>query len=162
LSASALPYGPRSATPKAMDAGDMTRVREAFTSAVALAAEAGADLLELDMAHGHLLASFLSPLTNRRGDGYGGEQRARFPLEVLGAVREAWRGPLFVRLTVDDWAPGGLTLDGGVELARQMAAGGADAVHVEAGQSVPEGRPRYRRGYLTALSERVRSEARVP
>jgi anthraniloyl-CoA monooxygenase len=160
LSASALPYGPRSATPKAMDAGDMIRVREAFTSAVRRALEAGCDLLELDMAHGHLLASFLSPLTNRRDDGYG--HGARFPLEVLRAVREAWRGPLLVRLTVDDWAPGGLSLDDGVELARQMAAGGADVVHVEAGQTVPEGRPQYRRGYLTPLSDRVRSEARVP
>jgi anthraniloyl-CoA monooxygenase len=162
LSASALPYGPLSATPKAMDAGDMTRIRDAFTSAAALAAEAGADLLELDMAHGHLLASFLSPLTNRRDDDYGGEHRARFPLEVLRAVREAWPGPLIVRLTVDDWARGGLSLDDGVELAKAVAAGGADAVHVEAGQTVPDGRPEYRRGYLTPLSDRIRSEARVP
>ena len=159
LAASALPYGPGCVTPKAMDAEDLVRVRKAFAAAAGRAAAAGCDVLELDMAHGQLLAGFLSPLTNRRDDEYGG---SRFPLEVLAAVREAWNGPLFVRLTVTDWARGGLPVDGGVELARLVAAAGADLVHVEAGQTVPDGRPEYRRGFLTGLSDRVRSEARVP
>jgi len=162
LSASALPYGPRTATPIAMDAADLARVRDAFVAAARLATDAGCDVLGLDMAHGQLLASFLSPLTNRRDDEYGGEHRSRYPLEVLAAVREAWSRPLAVRLTVTDWARHGLSIDDGVALARQVAAAGADLVHVEAGQTVPDGRPEYRRGYLTLLSDRVRSEAKVP
>ena len=162
LSASALPYGPRSATPKAMDAADLRRVCEAFVEAAGRAGDAGCDVLELDFAHGYLLASFLSPLTNRRDDEYGGEHRSRFPLEVLQAVREVWSRPLVARLTITDWARNGLSVDDGVELARRIAAAGADLIDVQAGQSVPDGQPEYRRGYLTSLSDRVRSEARVP
>jgi len=166
LAASALPYGPFSQTPKAMDADDLARVVEAFATAASEAAEAGADMLELDCGHGRLLAGFLSPLTNRREDDYGGSlpNRLRYPLEVLAAVRAAWPGerPLAVRLTVTDWARGGLTVDDGIAAARAVRDAGADLVHVVAGQSVPEFKPEYRRGFLTALSDRVRSEARVP
>ncbi|WP_460443763.1 oxidoreductase [Amycolatopsis cihanbeyliensis] len=164
LSASALPYGPGSATPKAMDAEDTARVRDAFAGAAAAAVRAGFDLLELDCAHGGLLASFLSPLANHRTDGYGGsvEGRLRLPLEVLADVRAAADGrPVVVRLSVTDWAPRGLSLDEGVELARAMARAGATLIHVEAGQTVAESRPVYRRGFLTAFADRVRSEAEV-
>jgi anthraniloyl-CoA monooxygenase len=165
LAASAMPYGPFSATPKAMDADDLARVREAFAAGAARAAEAGFDVLELNFAHGYLVAGFLSPLTNRREDEYGGDldARLRFPLEVLAAARSAWPAErlLAVRLSVTDWARRGTTVDDGIAIARAMHERGAELVHVVAGQTVIEGRPEYRRGFLTALSERVRTEARV-
>jgi anthraniloyl-CoA monooxygenase len=166
LSASPLRYGPLSPEPKAMDDEDIARVRQAFAAAASRAAIAGFDALELDMAHGYLLASFLSPLTNQRDDGYGGSvgNRLRFPLEVLEDVLTVWPDDrlLGVRLTVTDWARGGLGVDDGVEIARALTNHGAQLVHVEAGQTVAEAKPEYRRGFLTALSDRVRSEARVP
>ncbi|HEX5995169.1 MAG TPA: FAD-dependent monooxygenase [Jiangellales bacterium] len=166
IAASALPYGPSARTPTAMDADDMDRVRVAFAGAAARAADAGFDALELDAAHGYLLAGFLTPLANRREDGYGGsfENRLRFPLEVLAAVRDAWPAErlLAVRLSITDWARGGVAADEGIEIARAMAAAGAHLIHVEAGQTIAGGVPEYRRGYLTTLSDRVRNEARVP
>jgi anthraniloyl-CoA monooxygenase len=166
LSASAIPYGPLSAVPRAMDEDDMARVRDDFAAAAARAAAAGFDALELNFAHGCLVASFVSPLSNRRDDRYGGspDGRLRFPLEVLDAVRRAWPEErlLAVRLSVSDWARRGLTVDEGIEVARAMAERGAQLVHTVAGQTVIGGEPRYRRGYLTALSTRVRTEARVP
>ncbi|HET6833913.1 MAG TPA: FAD-dependent monooxygenase [Acidimicrobiales bacterium] len=166
LSASPLRYGPFGPEPKAMDDEDMARVRRAFAAAASRAAIAGFDALELDFAHGYLLASFLSPLTNRRHDGYGGAlgNRLRFPLDVLDDVRTVWPDDrlLGVRLTVTDWARGGLGVDEGVEIARALTEHGAQLIHVEAGQTVAEGQPEYGRGFLTALSDRVRSEARVP
>jgi anthraniloyl-CoA monooxygenase len=115
------------------------------------------------MAHGGLLASFLSPLTNRRQDDYG-RDRLRFPVEVLEEVRGVWPGDrlLAVRVSVTDWAPGGLGADDGLDVVRALVAAGAQLVHVEAGQTVAEARPEYRRGFLTALSDRVRSEVGVP
>lgn len=162
LAASSVPYGPGSPAPKAMDPDDFARVLDEFAAATEGAAEAGFDLLELDCAHGRLLASFLSPLTNRREDAYG--DRLRFPLEVVRAVRARWPAdrPLSVRLTVTDWARGGLTLDDGIVAAKAMREAGVDLIHVAAGQGVAETRPEYRRGFLTAISDRVRNEARVP
>ncbi|MGH3516776.1 MAG: FAD-dependent monooxygenase [Haloechinothrix sp.] len=165
VAASAVPYGPYSQLPRAMDTDDLSRVREGFAGAALLAAEADFDMLELDAAHGRLLAGFLSPLTNHRTDEFGGglDNRTRYPLEVLAAVRAVWPDdrPLAVRLSVTDWARGGLSLDDGVRIARAMADAGVDLIHVVAGQTVTESRPDYRRGYLTALSDRVRSEARI-
>ena len=129
------------------------RSREAFAAA---ASKARADVLEVDMAHGYLLGSYLSPLTNDEDD------RLRFPLRVLEAVRAAWEGPLAVRLSVTDWHPRGNRVEDGIEIARAMREAGADLIHVEAGQTIHDDRPQYRRGYLTALSDRVRNEARVP
>jgi anthraniloyl-CoA monooxygenase len=139
----------------------MRAVREDFVAGARRAAELGVDVLELDVAHGYLLASFLSPLTNLRADAYG-EDRRRFPLEVLDAVREAWDGVLAVRLSATDWARGGGSVEDGVETARALVEHGCDLIHVEAGQTVAEGRPEYRRGFLTALSDRVRAGAGVP
>jgi anthraniloyl-CoA monooxygenase len=166
VSASAVPYGPGSPRPRALTQEDMARLRAAFAAAAARAAQAGFDGLELDMAHGYLLASFLSPLSNRREDDYGGSlaNRLRFPLEVLDEVRREWPDDrlLAVRLSVTDWARHGLGVDEGFEIARALvAAGGVELVHVEAGQTVAEGQPEYRRGFLTALSDRVRSEVGV-
>ncbi|SFP29006.1 anthraniloyl-CoA monooxygenase [Amycolatopsis arida] len=163
VSASALPYGPGTAVPREASAADLDRVRADFAAAAARAASAGFDVLVLDCAHGGLLASFLSPLANHRTDEFGGplENRLRFPLSVLAAVRGACPVTA-VRLSVTDWAPGGVSTDEGVRIAAELAAGGADLVHVEAGQTVAECRPVYRRGFLTTLSDRVRTEAGVP
>jgi anthraniloyl-CoA monooxygenase len=161
FSASSIPYGPYSAVPAELDEGGMAAVREAFAAAARRGAELGVDVLELDFAHGYLLASFLSPLSNRRADAYG-EDRLRFPLSVLEAVRAEWRGVLAVRLSVTDWHPRGNSLDDGIDIARALAAHGCDLVHVEAGQTIHNDRPEYGRGFLTAFSDRVRNEARVP
>ena len=161
VSASPLPYGPYSAVPTELDAPGLAAVREEFVAAAQRAGELGVDILELDFAHGYLIGSFLSPLTNRRRDEYGRE-RLRYPLEVLDAVRAAWDGPLAVRLSVTDWARGGLAVDDGVAIARALAEHGCDLVHTVAGQTVHDDRPEYRRGFLTGLGDRVRAEARVP
>ncbi|MFI5271531.1 MAG: FAD-dependent monooxygenase [Ktedonobacterales bacterium] len=163
---SALPYTPRSATPRALDHTGMTAVREAFARAARWADEAGVDLLALSMAGGDLLASFLSPLANARDDDYGGtlEQRLRFPLEVLDAVRAAWPAgkPLAIALTVTDCKPGGLTIEDGVAIARALRAHGCDLLLPDAGQTVPDAQPVYRRGFLTQFCERLRNEVGMP
>jgi 2,4-dienoyl-CoA reductase-like NADH-dependent reductase (Old Yellow Enzyme family)/2-polyprenyl-6-methoxyphenol hydroxylase-like FAD-dependent oxidoreductase len=161
VSASPLPYGPFSAVPEELDENGMAAVRDDFVRAAGRAAELGVDILELDFAHGYLLASFLSPLSNRRADAYG-EDRLRFPLQVLEAVRGAWSGVLGVRLSVTDWARGGLSVDEGIAVARTLGEHSCDLVHVVAGQTIAGDRPEYRRGFLTALGDRVRAEARVP
>jgi anthraniloyl-CoA monooxygenase len=144
------PYGPFGAIP---GEPDEDAVLDAF---VAAASDARAEVLELDMAHGYLLGSYLSPLTNDE------DERLRFPLRVLEAVRAAWEGPLAVRLSVTDWYPRGNTVDDGIAIARELVAHGCDFIQVEAGQTIHDDRPQYRRGFLTALSDRVRNEARVP
>jgi anthraniloyl-CoA monooxygenase len=161
VSASPLPYGPYSRLPRELDEDGMATIRDAFVAGAHRAAEVGVDVLELDFAHGYLLASFLSPLTNRRADIYGSE-RLRYPLELLAAVRRVWGGPLAVRLSVTDWARGGLAVEDGVAIARALVEHGCDLVHTVAGQTVHHDRPEYRRGFLTALSDRVRTGARVP
>jgi anthraniloyl-CoA monooxygenase len=156
VAASPVPYGPFGAVPAQLDSAGMDRIRDAFVAAARRAEELGVDVLELDMAHGYLLASFLSPLTNPH------EDRLRFPLEVLHGVRAVWPRALAVRLSVTDWHPRGNTVEDGIQIARTLAEHGCDLVHVEAGQMVHDDRPEYRRGFLTALSDRVRNEARVP
>jgi anthraniloyl-CoA monooxygenase len=163
LSASPVRYAPFCAVPAEMTEADMDRVRAEFVAAAEQAASVGFDVLELDLADGYLLASFLSPLSNRRTDVHGTE-RTRFPLSVVDAVRAVWPADrvLAARLTATDWAPGGLTVAEAVEHARAVAAHGVDLVHVRAGHSTAASRPEYRRGYLTALSDRIRTEAGVP
>jgi anthraniloyl-CoA monooxygenase len=166
LAPSRLPYTPRSATPSEMERADMDQVRETFVRATERASTAGFDLLELDLSQGYLLASFLSPLSNRREDEYGGsrEGRLRYPLEVLTAVRAAWPAgrPMVARLTVTDWARGGLTVDDGVAIAAALREAGCDAVHVSAGQTVAFDRPEYGRMYLVPAADRIRNEASIP
>ncbi|HEX2110178.1 MAG TPA: FAD-dependent monooxygenase [Gaiellaceae bacterium] len=166
VSASPVPYGPFSAVPAELDEDGMVAVRADFAAASGRAAAMGVDVLELDFAHGYLLASFLSPLSNRRDDAYGGTlaRRLRFPLSVLDAVRDVWPedAVLAVRLSVTDWARGGLDVDDGIAVAQAMREHGCDLVHTVAGQTVAGDRPEYRRGFLTGLSDRVRAEARVP
>jgi anthraniloyl-CoA monooxygenase len=167
LAPSPIPYAPRMPAPRAMDREDMATVRDAFAAATVRAASVGFDVLELDMGHGYLLASFLSPTSNRRDDEFGGDLagRLRFPLEVLDAVRAAWPEErlLAVRLNVMDGTKRGLQLAEAVEIARELAARGCALVHVVAGQTVPDAAlADYRRGFLTPLADRVRAEARVP
>jgi anthraniloyl-CoA monooxygenase len=164
---SPIPYAPRMPAPREMERRDMVAVSDAFAAAALRAAGAGFDVLELDMGHGHLLASFLSPASNRRDDEFGGELagRLRFPLEVLDAVREAWpeQRLLAVRLNAMDGTKRGLQLSEAVAIARELAAHGCGLVHVVAGQTVPNAaHADYRRGFLTPLADRVRAEARVP
>ena len=141
-------------------------MRDDFARAAGLADQAGFDLIELHFAHGYLLASFLSPLTNTRNDAYGGslENRLRFPLEVFDAVRAAWpeRKPMSVRISGTDWMPGGFDGEDAVGVARALRAHGCDIVDVSAGQTVPEQQPRYGRLFQTPYSDRVRHEAEIP
>jgi anthraniloyl-CoA monooxygenase len=165
IAASALPYFPHSQVPRAMDRADMDRVRADFVRAARLAEAAGFDLVELHFAHGYLLASFLSPLTNVRTDAYGGSlaNRARYPLEVFDAVRAVWPAgrPMAVRISATDWKEGGVTPDDAVALARLLKAHGCDVVDVSAGQTVPDQEPVYGRLFQTPFSDRIRQEAGI-
>jgi anthraniloyl-CoA monooxygenase len=166
IAPSPIPYRPDSQMPKEMTREDMEQVAGDFVRAAEMAEAAGFDLLELHLAHGYLLASFISPLTNRRSDEYGGslEARMRYPAEIIGRVRAAWPSakPISVRISAHDWTPGGLQPEDAVELARMVVAAGADIVDVSAGQTVPEGKPVYGRQFQTPFSDRIRHEARVP
>ncbi len=166
ISASPLPYYPHSQVPREMDRADMDMVRDQFVEAARMAEAAGFDMLELHMAHGYLLASFISPLTNVRTDAYGGllELRLRYPLEVFDAVRAAWPAgkPISVKISATDWAPGGTTPDDAVRIAARLRAHGCDAVTVSTGQTVPHQKPVYGRLYQTPLSDRIRHEAGIP
>ena len=164
VSASALPYFPNSQVPRAMDRSDMDDVRDAFVRAAELADEAGFDLLELHMAHGYLLASFLSPLTNVRTDEYGGslDNRMRFPLEVFREIRAKWSKPLSVRISATDWLDEGFTADDAVVVARALKQAGCDIVDVSTGQTTPQSKPVYGRLYQTPFADRVRHEADIP
>jgi anthraniloyl-CoA monooxygenase len=166
ISASPLPYFPdRSPVPREMAAADMQRVTEEFVQATHLANEAGFDLLEIHMAHGYLLASFISPLTNTRTDEYGGsiENRMRFPLAVFDACRAVWPAhrPMSARISAVDWLPGGVDPRDATDVARLLKAHGCDIVDVSAGQTVPEQRPTYGRLFQTPFSDRIRHEVGV-
>jgi anthraniloyl-CoA monooxygenase len=163
VSASAIPYFPHSQVPKMMERADMQQVRDDFVRAARMAEEAGFDFLELHFAHGYLLSSFLSPLTNTRVDEYGGslENRMRYPLEVFDAVRAVWPAakPVSVKISATDWAEGGFTGDDAVAVAATLKAHGCDVITVSTGQTVPYARPVYGRLYQTPFSERIRWEA---
>jgi len=165
MSASPIPWKPENQVPREMTRTDMDRVRNEFVRAAERAHEAGFDLIEIHLAHGYLLASFISPLTNRRTDAYGGslEDRMRFPLEVITAVRSAWPTPkpLTARVSATDWHPDGLTGEESVEVARMIGRAGVDAVDVSAGQTVPDQRPIYGRAFQTPFADRIRHEAGV-
>ncbi|MCG8469875.1 MAG: bifunctional salicylyl-CoA 5-hydroxylase/oxidoreductase [Gemmatimonadetes bacterium] len=165
MAASPIPWFEHSPIPREMTRDDMQAVIGQYRRATEMTLEAGFDLIEVHFAHGYLLASFLSPLTNVREDEYGGslEARMRFPLEVLGAVREAWpeERPISVRISAVDWAPGGMSADDAVEVARRLRTAGVDIIDVSAGQTVPFQRPVYGRQYQTPFSDRVRHEADI-
>jgi anthraniloyl-CoA monooxygenase len=165
ISASPIPYLRQSQVPREMDRADMDRVLADFVRAAKMADGAGFDMLEIHMAHGYLLASFLSPLTNVRKDAYGGplERRMRYPMEVFQAVRAVWQKPLSVRLSATDWVPGGFDGDQAVELSRALRSAGVDIIDVSAGQTTPDSRPAfYGRMFQTPFSDRIRNEVGVP
>ena len=140
----------------------MARITADFVAATQRAARAGVDMLELHCAHGYLLASFLSPLTNLRTDGYGGsiENRLRFPLSVFRAMRAAWPAerPMSVRISASDWAEGGITEEDNFVIARGFADAGADLIDVSSGQTVPYQSPTYGRMYQVPFAEAVKNE----
>jgi len=166
LSASATPYTSRSQTPRAMDGDDLARVREQFVEATERADAAGFDLLQLNVAHGYLLSSFLSPLTNERDDEYGGsaENRLRYPLEVFDVVRAAWPAekPMTVKLPATDYRPNGYGLGDAFAAGRRFDEHGADLLSVVAGQTTSNDRPRFDTDVLARYSEQVRNELDVP
>jgi anthraniloyl-CoA monooxygenase len=165
VAASPLPYLPGGPVPAELDRAGMATVKGWFAAAAGRAAAAGVDLLELHFGHGYLLGTFVSPLTNRRGDAYGGplEARLRFPLEVLAAVRERWPEgrPLAVCLTVDDQAPGGLPAGEAVAAAAALRDAGCDLVDATAGQTTATWRPEYRRAFNAPAGDLVRNGAGV-
>ena len=166
MSASAVPWSPASQVPRAMTRADMDRVTAEFVAAAEMAERAGFDMIELHAAHGYLLSSFISPVSNVRTDEYGGslENRMRYPLEVLGAMRAVWpaQKPMSVRISAHDWLDEhGLTPDEAVEIARRFHAAGADIIDVSAGQTCEDARPVYGRMFQTPFSDRIRNEAGI-
>ncbi|MDQ6713765.1 MAG: FAD-dependent monooxygenase [Candidatus Dormibacteraeota bacterium] len=163
MAPSPVAYTPHAPLPKQMTARDIAHVVKVFAAAAQAAAGCWLDALELNFAHGYLLAGFISPLTNRRTDEYGGslENRMRFPLQVLDAVRAVWERPLLVRISASDWAPGGIELDEAVAIATLLKGHGSDLVHAVMGQTIWENRPDYRRLFGVPAADRIRNEGGV-
>lgn len=164
LSPSGVAWSGRNAAPRAMTRADMDLVRDQFVAATEMAERAGFDMIELHMAHGYLLSSFITPLTNRRDDDYGGslENRMRFPLEVFHAVRRAWplEKPISVRISANDWVgDDGVTPREAVLIAAMLRDAGVDICDVSAGQTSQRARPVYGRMFQTPFSDRIRNEA---
>jgi 2,4-dienoyl-CoA reductase-like NADH-dependent reductase (Old Yellow Enzyme family) len=162
IAPSALPFGAGWHTPSAMTENDMAHVRDSFVQAARRAVRIGFDLIELHLAHGYLLHSFVSPLSNKRNDQWGGslEGRMRFPIEVVRAVRSAVPSgiPLGARITGSDWLDGGLTGDDAVALTKALKAAGLDFVDVSSGNITPESRPPNEPSYNVPIAEQVRRE----
>ena len=163
---SALPYSPQNQTPVELDRAGMDAIKAEFVASAVRADEAGFDLLEVHAAHGYLLSSFLSPVSNKRTDEYGGslENRLRFPLEVFDAVRAAWPTdkPVTVRISATDWIEGGNTSDDSVAIARAFVEHGAAGLDVSTGQIAKEEKPAYGRSYQTPFADRIRQEVAAP
>ncbi len=166
IAPSALAYTPHMPVPREMARADMERVRDAFVRAARMAIEADFDMLELHCAHGYLLSSFITPLSNHRRDEYGGtlENRVRFPVEVFAAMRTVWPAdrPMSVRISATDWVNGGVTGDDAVEISRAFGRAGADIIHVSTGQTSIDAKPVYGRMYQTPYSDQVRNECGLP
>ena len=162
IAPSPVAYGERNQTPRAMTRDDMARVTAQFVRAAEMGERCGFDLLELHCAHGYLLSSFLTPLTNLRDDEYGGSlaNRLRYPLEVFTALRAVWPAhkPMSVRISATDWVEGGITPDDAVAVARAFDAAGADLIDVSAGQTSRQARPVYGRMFQTPFSDKIRNE----
>jgi anthraniloyl-CoA monooxygenase len=163
VSASPLPYYPHSQVPRELTRADMDKIVADYAQAVQRAARANFDMIELHAAHGYLLASFISPLTNVRTDDYGGTltNRLRFPLEVFRAMRRLWpdEKPMSVRISATDWMDGGITGDDAVEIARSFAEAGCDLIDVSTGQTVADAKPIFGRMFQTPFSDQIRNEA---
>lgn len=167
MSASDIPWSARNATPRAMTPADMDEVRDQFVASTEMAARAGFDMVELHAAHGYLISSFISPLSNVRTDDYGGtlENRMRYPLEVFSAMRAAWPSerPMSVRISANDWVgEDGVTPDEAVEIARLFRKAGADIIDVSAGQTSVDAKPVYGRMFQTPFANRIRNDLGMP
>ena len=165
LAPSPIPWGPNNQVPKAADRGDMDKVVADYRSATRRAAQSGFDMIELHAAHGYLLASFISPLTNTRDDEYGDDlaNRMRFPLEVVDAIREEWPEdkPMSVRISATDWHPDGVTPHDAEQIAAMLKAHGVDLVDVSAGQTSTDAKPIYGRMFQTPFADRIRNEVKI-
>ena len=165
IAASAVAFGPTNQTPSAMTRLEMDRVTAEFVKSTRYAIAAGFDWLELHCAHGYLLSSFITPLTNVRTDEYGGnlENRCRYPLQVFSAMRAVWPAhlPMSVRISAHDWAPGGNTDDDAVAIARIFKAAGCDVIDVSSGQTTRAAKPVYGRMYQTPFADRIRNEVGI-
>lgn len=165
LSASNIPFNNSFQIPKAMDKDDMDHIKQAFCDGAKRALDAGVDWLELQCGHGTLLSSFISPLTNKRDDVYGGnhENRARYPLEVLSAIRAIWpkERPISVRLSCHDWYEGGNRPEDAAIFARLFQDGGADMITCSSGEVVEGDRPLYGRMYQTPFSDLIRNSCDI-
>jgi anthraniloyl-CoA monooxygenase len=166
VSASALPYAPANAVPAELDRAGMEAIIADYEQATVNAAEAGFDVLELHVAHGYLLSTFLSPVANRRTDEYGGtiENRLRFPLEVFDAVKRAWPEDraLTVRISATDWVEGGTTIDDAVVISQAFVDHGVDGIDVSTGQVSSEEKPAYGRSYQTPYADRIKQDVAGP
>lgn len=166
LSASAIPWSDENAVPREITRAEMDEIRHQFVDAACMAERAGFDMIELHAAHGYLLSSFISPVSNARTDEYGGslENRMRYPLEVFSAMRAAWpeAKPMSVRISANDWVGDhGVTPDEAVDIARMFHAAGADIIDVSAGQTSVEAKPVYGRMFQTPFSDRIRNDAGI-
>ena len=164
IAPSPLPYLPHSQVPREATRDDMERVCAQFVATARHAETAGFDMIELHLAHGYLLSTFISPCTNRRSDEYGGtmENRMRFPLEVVSAVRAVWNKPLSVRISATDWYEGGLSDEDLLTLGRALKSAGVDIVNVSTGQVVKEEQPEYGRMYQVPFADAIRNEVGIP
>ena len=166
LGPSALEYGPTLPPPREMSKAEMGEVKAQFVRATRMAEQAGFDMIELHCAHGYLLSSFLTPISNQRADEYGGsvENRMRYPLEIFSEMRSEWpaQKPMSVRVSATDWVEDGLTTDESVAIGKAFVAAGADVIHVSTGQTVSNAKPVFGRLFQTPYSDRIRNEGRVP
>ncbi len=163
---SAIPFGPGHPTPTALDEAGIDAVAQAFADAARRACDAGFEVVEIHMAHGYLLHEFLSPLSNRRTDAWGGDLggRMRLPREVVRRVRAVWpeRLPLFVRISATDWKEGGWDLASSIELVRQLAGEGVDLIDCSTGGLVPDAVPPVAPGFQVPFAAAIRRETGVP
>jgi anthraniloyl-CoA monooxygenase len=166
MAPSPIPYTDALQVPHAMTRDDMDRVRDEFVRATRMAITCGFDMVELHCAHGYLLSSFLTPVSNERDDTYGGslDNRLRYPLEVFRAMRAVWPAerPMSVRISATDWVTNGITGDESVTIARAFVDAGADIIHVSTGQTLSSAQPVFGRLFQTPYSDRIRNEGRVP
>jgi len=163
---SAVPQHPQEPAPVALDRAGIARIRDAFVAAARRAVVLGFDAMELHAAHGYLLHEFLSPISNRRDDEYGGsrDNRMRFPLEVFDAVRAVWPGdsPLGVRISSTDWVEGGWDIEDSILLARELKARGCDWIDCSGGGVSPQQKIPLGPGYQVPFAKRIRAEAGIP
>ena len=166
IAPSAVPFSPSEPPPREMNAADLERVRAAFVHAARRATALGFDAIELHAAHGYLLHQFLSPLSNRRSDAYGGslENRMRFPLEVFSEVRKVWpeAKPISVRISASDWIDGGWDLPQSIEFARRLKTAGCDCIDASSGGLAPEQKIPLGPGYQVQFAEAIRKESGIP